>query len=339
MLLISLTAIAVIGCSPDEASARRQVSRTEYALGTYISVRAFDADDSLLEAVFDAVLEIERKMSVTRDDYDSTELLELNRRAGQEPYQVSPDTYEVLQAAREYSELTEGAFDLTIGPLVDLWDIGSETASVPAEERIAEAADRVDYTKVRFEGDNSVYLEESGMGVDVGAIAKGYAADEAARILIDAGVEHALLDFGGNILTIGNKPDDTDWRIGIQHPEEERNEFLGILTSRDETVVSSGAYERYFMEDGVRYHHILDRRTGYPSRSGLLSSTIVAEESMAADALSTATFVLGFEEAQQLIESLPEVEGILVTEAGEVWVSPGLRERFELTAEGFALLD
>lgn len=315
------------------------VSQTEYALGTYISVRAYGAEDDLLQAIFDRVKEIEEKMSVSQDDYESTELLELNRRAGAEPYQVSPDTYEVLQAARQYSQLTEGAFDLTIGPLVDLWSIGSEDASVPPEAEIVEATARVDYSQVSFEGENTVFLEEPGMGVDVGAIAKGYAADQAARILLDAGIEHALLDFGGNILTVGNKPDGTDWRIGIQHPEEARNEFLGILEGRDEAVVTSGPYERYFMQDGVRYHHILDRSTGYPSRSGLLSATIVAQESMKADALSTATFVLGLEGARELIEGEEDVEGILVTEAREVWVSPGLRERFAVSAEGFSLIE
>jgi thiamine biosynthesis lipoprotein len=176
------------------------------------------------------------------------------------------------------------------------------------------------------------------MAVDVGAIAKGYAADQAARILMDAGVEHALLDFGGNILTIGNKPDGSQWRIGIQHPEESRNQYLGILEGVDETIVTSGPYERYFIEEGVRYHHILDRRTGYPARNGLLSATIVAEESMRADALSTATFVLGMEEAQELVLSLEDVEAIFVTEEQEVWVSPGLRERFELTAPNYELM-
>lgn len=327
------------GCAGRPDPTEDPITRTEYALGTYISVRVYaDVDDDLLQEVFDRVLEIEAKMSVSEDDYDTTELLELNRRAGEEPYQVSPDTYEVLETAREYSELTDGAFDLSIGPLVSLWNIGSEDAAVPEEDDIVEAASKVDYSNVSFEGNNTVYLEEPGMAVDVGAIAKGYAADQAARILVDAGVEHALLDFGGNILTVGNKPDGSDWRIGIQHPEESRNQYLGILEGSDETVVTSGPYERYFVEDGVRYHHILDRDTGYPARNGMLSATIVAEESIKADALSTATFVLGMEEARELVTSLEQVEAIFVTEEGMVWVSPGLRERFELTAPGFALL-
>ncbi len=333
------SAAVLTGCAGRPDPSEDPVSRTEYALGTYISVRVYaEVEDELLQEVFDRVMEIESKMSVSEDDYDTTELLELNRRAGEEPYQVSPDTYEVLEAAREYSELTEGAFDLSIGPLVSLWNIGSEDAAVPEEEAIVEAVSKVDYSNVRFEGNNTIYLEEAEMAVDVGAIAKGYAADQAARILMDAGVEHALLDFGGNILTIGNKPDGSQWRIGIQHPEESRNQYLGILEGVDETIVTSGPYERYFIEEGVRYHHILDRRTGYPARNGLLSATIVAEESMRADALSTATFVLGMEEAQELVLSLEEVEAIFVTEEQEVWVSPGLRERFDLTAPNYELM-
>ncbi|MFP4409799.1 MAG: FAD:protein FMN transferase [Spirochaetaceae bacterium] len=326
------------GCGDEASTSQDPVSRTEYALGTYISVRVYgEAEDELLNELFDRVKEIEAKMSVSEDDYETTELLELNRRAGREPYTVSSDTYEVLEAAREYSELTDGAFDLSIGPLVNLWNVGSEDAAVPEEQAIAEAVSRVDYSDVSFEADNTVYLEEPGMAVDVGAIAKGYAADQAARILLDAGVEHALLDFGGNIVTIGNKPDGSEWRIGIQHPEESRNHYLGILEGANETVVTSGPYERYFVEDGVRYHHILDRKTGYPARNGLLSSTIVAEESIQADAISTATFVLGMEEARELVRSL-EVEAIFVSEERKVWVSPGLRERFELSAPDYELM-
>ena len=339
VLLALFGAVLLAGCAGRPDPSEEPVTRTEYALGTYISVRVYaNVEDDLLQAVFDRVMEIEEKMSVSEDDYDTTELLELNRRAGAEPYQVSPDTYEVLQVAQEYSELTDGAFDLSIGPLVRLWNIGSEAASVPEEGEIVAAVTRVDYTNVSFEGNNTVFLEEPGMAVDVGAIAKGYAADQAARILVDAGVKHALLDFGGNIITIGNKPDGSDWRIGIQHPEESRNEYLGVLEGFDETVVTSGPYERYFMEDGVRYHHILDRDTGYPVRNGMLSSTIVAEESMEADALSTATFVLGLEAAQELVLSIDDVEAIFVNEEKKVWISPGLRERFELTAPGFELL-
>lgn len=332
-------AALLAGCAGRPDPSKEPVTRTEYALGTYISVRVYaEVEDDLLQAVFDRVMEIEEKMSVSEDDYDTTELLELNRRAGAEPYQLSPDTYEVLQAAREYSELTNGAFDLTIGPLVRLWNIGSEDATVPEEHAITEAVSKVDYTDISFESNDTVYLEEAGMAVDVGAIAKGYAADQAGRILLDAGVEHALLDFGGNIFTIGKKPDGSNWRIGIQHPEEPRNQYLGILEGYDETVVTSGPYERYFVEDGVRYHHILDRDTGYPVRNGMLSSTVVAEESMEADALSTAAFVLGMEEAQELVLSTDGVEAIFVNEEKKVWISPGLRERFELTAPGFELL-
>lgn len=340
-IICLITAVLLfVGCGGEQKASLEPMSRTDYVLGTYINVRAYgEADEDLLDSVFARVQEIEAKMSVSEDDYESTELLDLNRRAGQEPYQVSPDTYEVLEAAREYSELSDGAFDFTIAPLVSLWNIGSEDAAVPPEEEIAAAVAKIDYTHVSFESDNRVYLEEPGMGVDVGAIAKGYAADQAARILLEAGIEHALLDFGGNILTIGRKPDGSLWRIGIQHPEESRNSYLGILTGEDEAVVTSGPYERYFMQDGVRYHHILDRRTGYPVRNGLLSATIVAEESMQADALSTATFVLGFENARELIEGIDGVEAIFVTEANQVYLTPGLRDRFELTAPDYELLE
>ena len=183
----------------------------------------------------------------------------------------------------------------------------------------------------------TVFLPDAGMGVDVGGIAKGYAADEAARILGDAGVESALLDFGGNILVMGTKPDGSPWRIGVQRPDAERSRYIGIVRTADKTVVTSGPYERFFVQDGVRYHHILDPATGFPARNGIQQVTIVAERSMDADALSTSTYVMGLERGFDLIESLDGVEAIFVTEDRDVYVTSGVPDFFELTDDDYTL--
>ncbi len=310
-----------------------------YLLGTILNIAIHDSgyDDEIIELAFDRVAEIERKMSTSQNDYDSTELLELNRRSGVAPYIVSEDTYFVLEEAIAFSRLSGGAFDVSIGPLVDLWGIGTEDARVPAQDEIDSAQALVDYELVELRPDSSIYLPVRGMGVDVGAIAKGYAADEASRILIDRGVEHALLDFGGNILLIGDKPDGTLWRIGVQRPDGERNRFVGVLSLRDTSVVTSGPYERFFEENGVRFHHILDAATGYPADNGLSQVTIVADRSIAADALSTASFVLGLDRALELIESQDGAEAVFVTENNEIVLSSGIDSAFSLTDENYQI--
>lgn len=304
-----------------------------YLLGTVLNVAIHDGGykEELIDRVFERVAEIEARMSTSTSDYETTELLAVNRAAGESAMSVSPDTYEVLQEALRFSRLTDGAFDVTIWPLVTLWGIGTDSARVPSPEEIAAARELVDYSSLELLPDRSVYLALPGMGVDVGAIAKGYAADEAARILTEAGVEHALLDFGGNILLIGNKPDGSPWRIGVQRPDGERSSFIGVLSLADQSVVTSGPYERFFEQDGVRYHHILDGATGYPAENGLGQVTIVTSRSMEADALSTACYVLGLEKGRALIESLPQVEAIFVTEDRVVHLTEGLGDRFELT--------
>jgi thiamine biosynthesis lipoprotein len=279
-------------------------------------------------------------MSTNTTDYSTTELIEVNRNAGTRPVEVSADTFYVVERGLEYSRMTNGAFDVSIGPLVDVWGIGTEYAGVPAEEEIERHLALVDYRKVELDPvDQTIYLPEEGMALDVGGIAKGYAAEEVARILRDEGIEHALLDFGGNILAVGVKPDGSQWRIGIQNPQQSRGEFLGIVEDEAMTVVTSGDYERFFTEDGVRYHHIIDSRTGYPARTGLSSVTIVSGDSTEADALSTAVYVMGVERGAELIESLEGIEAAFVTKDRSVYMTSGMPERFNVTNETFEVVN
>ncbi len=319
--LVVVAATLLGGCGNSQ---REPETETELLLGTTISVTVYEPTDTAIEAVFDRIAEIEAKMSTSEEDYESTELLRVNRQASQAPVTVSADTLFVLQAAREYAELSSGAFDPSIWPLVRLWGFGTSAAGIPEPEEVERVRDLVDYRDLALNpADNSVSLNREGMGVDVGGIAKGYAADEARRILRNHGVQTALLDFGGNILTIGKKPDGSPWRIGIQNPDSRRGEFLAVVETGPSAVVTSGDYERFFEVDGVRYHHIIDPDTGYPTRNGLRSVTILAEDSMDADALSTACFVLGVEDGVRLIESLPTVEAAFATE-DTVYLTTGM---------------
>ena len=326
--------LLLAGCSntPSEPE-----TRTRLVLGTTVTIRIYEgAKDRAFERAFDRVEQIEARMSTSTADYSSTELLEVNRAAGEKPVRVSEDTFYVVQRALEYSRMTDGAFDVSIGPLVDLWGIGTEYAGVPEQEEIERLLEKVDYTSVELDPDNqTIYLPVEGMGLDVGGIAKGYAAEEVARILREEGIEHALLDFGGNILAMGHKPDGSKWKIGIQNPQEQRGEFLGVVEDDAMTVVTSGDYERYFEKDGTRYHHIIDARTGYPARTGLSSVTIVSEDSTEADALSTAVYVMGVERGSKLIESLDGIEAAFVTKEKGVYMTSGMPSRFDVTNEAF----
>jgi FAD:protein FMN transferase len=321
------------------AGAPERTTRTEFLLGTTITVTTYGrVSEELLDQVFERVDEIERRMSTSEDDYSDTELLAVNAAAGIGAVTVSADTFEVVRAALDFSELSGGAFDVTIHPLVRLWGIGTEAAAIPDPVELSAALGLVDYRAVETDsGDQSILLPRSGMGVDVGGIAKGYAADEAARVLREAGIESALLDFGGNILTVGNKPDGSPWRIGIQVPDATRGEFLGVATVTGQSVVTSGTYERFFESGGVRYHHILDTNTGYPVQNGLASVSIITTASIQADALSTVVFALGLDEGFAFVETLPDVGAILVTETNDVYLTSGVGEIFELTNESFHL--
>ncbi len=305
-------------------------------LGTVISISLYDeAPASVLEDAFDAVADVHARMSVHEA---SSEIASLNRDGflGN----ASPDTLALIEMGRSVSEASGGAFDITVGVLTGLWDIGGEHPNVPEPAKIVRALGVTGYKHLDADAASAtVRFAEQGMAADLGAIAKGYACDEAARILREAGVQHAMLDFGGNIYALGEYPDGSPWRIGLRTPLiGEEAAYMGILSVRDKAVVTSGAYERFFEQDGKTYHHILDPHSGYPADSGLLSVTVVCENSAMADALSTACFVLGTQEGLKLIRSWDGVEGIFITEEKEVFITDGLHTAFSLKDQRFKVV-
>jgi thiamine biosynthesis lipoprotein len=335
--LVALGMLALLTACDNSAPGPQ--SETELVLGTTVSITIYDEVPSgAFEEAFARVSEIEARMSTSEEDYDSTELLEVNRSAGMSPVEVSDDTFHVVQTGLRYAEITNGLFDITIEPLVNLWGIGTEDEQIPSEQEVRELLPLVDYRNVELDAEaNTIFLTQEGMGLDVGGIAKGYAADEVARILQEKGVEHALLDFGGNILTVGKKPEGSKWRIGIQSPGRGRGQYLGIATTGPQTIVTSGNYERFFMNDGTRYHHILDPRDGFPARPGLSSVTVLTQQSMAADALSTGLYVMGLEEGMRFAEDMEQIEAIFVTKDQGVYLSSGLQGVFDVTNESYSV--
>ncbi|MGM0471345.1 MAG: FAD:protein FMN transferase [Bacillota bacterium] len=253
----------------------------------------------------------------------------INQQAGIKPVAVNQDIFKMITTAKKYGRLTDGAFDVTIAPVVELWGFGTEENQVPAQTKIEDRLELVDYQQIKIDQQQqTVMLAEQGMKLDLGGIAKGYIVDQAAKMLQEAGIKSALINAGGNIRTIGTKPNGSKWRIGIQHPrsqEESDSNYIDIVEVAATNLVTSGDYERYFSEEGKRYHHILDPQTGYPAR-GLVSVTVISDSSFQADILSTALFILGFKRAKQYIKQHDNLEGMLVTPQLDIWRSPGFKE-------------
>ena len=284
------------------------ISAQEIHLNTLVTVTLYGTDRTeLLDGAFALCDHYEKLFSRTLPE---SEIYRLNHG---EISEVSPETSELIQIGLSYGELSEGAFDISIEPVSSLWDFTSGNAVIPDEKELAEAVALVDYRKVHVNG-NTVTFDTPGMGLDLGAIAKGYIADRIKEYLKKEGVEHALINLGGNVLCLGDKPEGTAFRIGVQKPFGESTETLTICPIEDQSLVSSGTYERFFQKDGRLYHHILNPKTGYPYDNGLTDVTIRSDDSLTGDALSTTVFALGEEKGLELLNRLDGGEGFVVRE-------------------------
>ncbi|MCJ7806719.1 MAG: FAD:protein FMN transferase [Clostridia bacterium] len=277
----------------------------------------------------DVVHEMERLEALFSRSIAGSDVSLINDSAGLRPVRVDSEVLYVTERAVIYAGLSEGAFDPTIAPLIDLWGFLGQNYRVPTAVERIKSLPLVDYTLIEVdEKQTTVYLQHQGMSLDLGGIAKGFIVDQALQVLMTAGVEHAFINAGGDIGLIGSKPDGSPWRIGVRHPRDEEK-IIAVLPAIGGAVVTSGDYQRVFEEEGVSYHHILDPETGLPARE-LISVTIIAQTAIEADALSTAVFVLGSARGMALIEQLPGVEGILITPELKILVSSGLVDIVEL---------
>lgn len=330
ILIISLT-----GCKGKDELAVEALSRTEFMMDTVMTIKIYDKkDEEILDKAFRRLKEIEDKMSAT---IETSEVNKINNKAGIEPVEVSPDLYFVLQESKYHGEISNGAYEPTIGPLVRLWNIQTgddqERDWIPEAEDIEETKKLVDYENLELLGDNRVFLKEKNMRLDLGGIVKGYATDEVRRILQENGVEVAIIDLGGNIYVHGIKAQGVPWKIGIQNPLDSRGGYLGIVEIEDKSLVTSGDYERFFEYDGVRYHHIIDRETGYPSNSEITGVTIISDRSIDGDALSTTLFILGVDKSMDLVNSMEGVDAIFVTKDKSIYTTGNIKEDFKLNED------
>lgn len=324
---IIIVTILMISCSGNpKGETKNSQSRAEVMLGTVCRITIYDnPTDENFKIAFERIKNIEDKMSIRLFE---SEITKVNNFSGKEAVKVSEETFVVIKKALEIAKLSEGAFDPTIGVLTTAWDIGGDNPRRPPQDEIDSLLPLVGYQKVILnENNQSVKLTEEGMKLDLGGIAKGFAADEVAKVLSQGGVEKAIINLGGNVLVMGNRVDSTPWRIGIQNPETERGGHVAIVELESQTLVTSGPYERYLELDGVIYHHILDTRNGYPIETDLTSVSIITEESMLADALSTAVYSLGLDKGMALINSLENVEALFIDKKHNLYLSAGLKNK------------
>ncbi len=337
ILITLVITLFITGCQSPQPEVTDEVfSKTNFVLGTVVTISLYDnGSEEILEKVFARLLEIENLMSA---NLDASEIGQINLMAGKEAVAVSEETYKVVKQGLYYGELSGGRFDISMQPVVELWKIGTSDARVPSEEELKNALGKVSYKTIQlYEENKTIFLPEEGMGLDLGGIAKGYAADEIVSLLESEGINSAMLNLGGNVFAMGNKVDGSTWNIGIQNPFDQRNQYFGIASITDQTVVTSGPYERFFEENGKRYHHIFNTSTGMPVENDIASVTVIADTSMDGDAMSTTLFALGIEKGLALVESFDGLECIYVDYDKKVTVSTGLRDTFTIENEAYTL--
>lgn len=299
----------------------KPLKQTEMIMGTLVEITVIPANEKAIREAFEALKKVDALMSTYKED---SEISILNREG---KAQVSEETLEVIEDAIKFSNLTDGAFDITCRPLINLWKKAKKEEKVPTEEEMEEAISLVGYQRIILEG-NQIRLEKEGMQIDLGGIAKGYAVDKAIEALKKNSIKRALVNAGGDLYALGTDPQGEKWQIGVQDPREE-DKIIDIIKVKDKAVATSGDYRRYFTLEGKRFSHIVNPKTGLTVQDVPMSVTIIGPDATTTDALSTGVFVLGPEEGMKLIESLPEVEGMIISEGMNKLTSEGWEEFLE----------
>ena len=334
--LFLLLVLSLASCKP----AVKKESRTVFALGTVCSIQVFTEKsqtevESILQTCTRRLEELERHLSANAE---FSTLIDINKAAGVSAVNVPADIYPLFERAMFFAEKTDGAFNPAIGGVVKLWNIGFENARKPEDQDIQEALSLTDYKDVQLTG-TAVFLKKEGMKLDLGAIAKGFAADELTRIVKQAGIMHAVIDIGGTIAAAGVRPDGKRWNIGIRDPRIRQGQPIISAPIENRSISTSGSYERYFEQDGVRYHHIIDPATGYPVRNNLIAVSVFSNSATDADALSTACFVLGYEKAVKLLAELPDTEALFIFEDNSVRATGDLEKNIVILNSAFRFAD
>ncbi len=324
-ILVIIICILFCGCQIKNDMAEIQM----FAMDTFIDLKAQGENGE--KALLEAEKEINRLEKLFSPTIEQSEIFVINQYAAKQTVTVSKDTFDLIEKAKEYCNITEGAFDITIAPVVKAWGFTEEVKRVPSDEEIQQKLQLVDNNKLHIDKQNStVYLENENMSIDLGGIAKGYASNKVNEILKKNGVSSAVISLGGNVSVTGKRPDGTKWRIAVQDPMNSEG-YVGILNVEDTSVITSGVYQRFFEQNGKKYHHIIDTKTGKPTQNGLLSVTIVCDNGAMADALSTSVMVAGLQKGSELWRKLDNFGMIVITDSNEMYISEDIEDIFEVS--------
>ena len=317
---------------------QKSYSRTVLLLGTVCTIQLFsditaEKAANVLQRCVHHITALDQQLSANSEQ---SLLAEINTRAGISAVPVPADIYPLFERSTFFAEVTQGAFNPVIGSVVKLWNIGFDTAQVPSTEDIHKALHLTDYTEVEL-SEGTVFLKKKGMKFDLGAIAKGFVADEVANIIHAEGITSALIDIGGTITAVGTKQTQQPWTIGIRDPRQQQGNAVIAIQATDKSIATSGVYERFFIQDGMRYHHIIDPKTGKPVESRLLSVSIISDNATDADALSTACFVLGYEASMQILSLFPHTEALFIFDDNTMHATAGLVDKLRILNPDFRL--
>ncbi|MCR5602402.1 MAG: FAD:protein FMN transferase [Lachnospiraceae bacterium] len=321
-LSCSLTGCDTKGAGPVSAGRDSGYTRSGFCFDTLITITIYDpAGEELLDECFDMCSRYEGLLSMT---VSGSDIYRINEADGGIPVTVSEDTIDFIECSLRYYRESGGKLDISVAPLTQLWTKARDSGTPPAGSTVASLIPSTGAYKLSYDRNTlTVTKKDSTLMLDPGALGKGYVADRLKEMLTARGVKSAIISLGGNILTIGSRPDGSPFRVGIRQPFADTAAVAASLKIKDSSVVTSGTYERYFTYDGELYHHILDTETGYPVKTDLLSATIISRSSLDGDALSTICLIMGLKDATELIENTPGVEAVFITEDNKLHYTEG----------------
>jgi len=334
ILACALLTLLFCGCG-EKAGQSDIITADNFQLDTLITITLYGyGDEAVFNDAFDEIERLEGLLSRARPGSDPDKLA---KDAGGSFVSVSAETIFLLEESRKYSLLSGGLFDVTIGPLASLWNIRGGSGHYPSKGELDAAMALVNFRDIITDGSEAM-LKAGGMEIDFGAIAKGYIADEVKALLIRKGVKSGVINLGGDVVLIGGKPGGENFRIGVQDPLGAAGEYIGVVEIAEKSLATSGNYERFFMHEGKRYHHIIDPKTGFPADNGLIQVTVITNDAVTGDALSTSAFLLGLEKGMELINNTEGASAIFVTSDKKVRLSEGFSDLFHLTNKDYLFL-
>ncbi len=346
-VLVFILLVAICGGCTNQSHQVQEYTRENFIMDTLISIKVYSSDAELGRKALDEAFAQFTRIGNLTDRFavknlanpEISDVYRINQNAGLQPVQVSKDTLAMLKKSNYFAHLSDGAFDVTVGPLMDLWGFGQGQYYVPSDNELKLKLALVGYDAIVVDqAEKTVFLPEKGMEIDLGGIAKGYATDMAVQKLRQMGIQSAIINAGGNVYALGTKPDGSPWLTGIQDPRN-ANKIIAVIQAKDTAVVTSGDYQRYFIRDGISYHHILNPLTGKPAKEAS-STTVTAPSATEADVLSTTLFVLGPQAGAEFIQQFPNADAVFIDNQREITLSPDIHKQIKfMGGSGYELIN